>query len=257
MTIQTINKRKSFIIHKDSLHILKDMTNEQAGIFIKAIDFYQQNGHLPDLDFGLKMAIAPFVSQFERDEESYRKTCEARREAGSIGGKQKVANASKSKQKVANLADNKNKNDNDSKNKNKNFIAPTLQEIEAYCKERKNSVNPKSFHDYYSAGNWKDAKGSQVRNWKQKLLTWESRENNASKEGSQSNKFEFLTLFVNNLIGHTLIESIAISPSNKAVIRFKEKAHFDKYSSLEESLKNEVKKKISEELGTNGFEPKY
>lgn len=115
-------KRKSFIIHKDSLHILKDMTNEQAGIFIKAIDFYQQNNQLPELDFGLKMAIIPFINQFERDEENYKKTCEARREAGSIGGKQKVANASKCKQKVAKVADNKNdnknKNDNDIKNDN-------------------------------------------------------------------------------------------------------------------------------------------
>ena len=116
MTTQT--KRKSFIIHKDSLHILKDMTNEQAGIFIKAIDFYQQNNQLPDLDFGLKMAIIPFINQFERDEENYKKTCEARREAGSTGGKQKVANASKCKQKVAKVADNK----NDNKNKNENDI---------------------------------------------------------------------------------------------------------------------------------------
>ena len=113
MTTQT--KRKSFIIHKDSLHILKDMTNEQAGIFIKAIDFYQQNNQLPELDFGLKMAIIPFINQFERDEENYKKTCEARREAGSTGGKQKVANASKCKQKVAKVADNKNENKNDSK----------------------------------------------------------------------------------------------------------------------------------------------
>lgn len=119
-------KRKSFIIHKDSLHILKDMTNEQAGIFIKAIDFYQQNNQLPELDFGLKMAIIPFINQFERDEENYKKTCEARREAGSIGGKQKVANASKCKQKVAKVADNKNdnknKNDNDNDIKNENDL---------------------------------------------------------------------------------------------------------------------------------------
>ena len=118
MTTQA--KRKSFIIHKDSLHILKDMTNEQAGIFIKAIDFYQQNNRLPELDFGLKMAIIPFINQFERDEENYKKTCEARREAGSVGGKQKVANASKCKQKVAKVADNKNDNKNDIKNDIKN-----------------------------------------------------------------------------------------------------------------------------------------
>lgn len=118
----TQTKRKSFIIHKDSLHILKDMTNEQAGIFIKAIDFYQQNNRLPELDFGLKMAIIPFINQFERDEENYKKTCEARREAGSVGGKQKVANASKCKQKVAKVADNKNKNKNKNDIKNENDL---------------------------------------------------------------------------------------------------------------------------------------
>ena len=95
------------------------MTNEQAGIFIKAIQFYQENNNLPELDFGLKMAITPFINQFERDEQNYQKTCEARRLAGSEGGKQKVANASNCKQKVANLADNKNKNKNKNKNDNK------------------------------------------------------------------------------------------------------------------------------------------
>jgi len=114
------NNRKSFIIHKDSLVILNEMSNEQAGIFIKAIKFYQEKGHLPDLDFGLKMAITPFINQFQRDEENYKNTCEARKLAGSKGGKQKVANASKCKQKVANLADSdsKNKSDSDSKSKN-------------------------------------------------------------------------------------------------------------------------------------------
>jgi hypothetical protein len=114
-----MTKRQSFIIHNDSLVILDEMTNEQAGILIKSIYFYQKTGKLPDLDFGLKMAITPFINQFLRDEENYRKTCEARRLAGSEGGKQKVANASKSKQKVANLADNKNKSDNKSESKNK------------------------------------------------------------------------------------------------------------------------------------------
>ena len=50
---------------------------------------------------------------------------------------------------------------------------PTLEEIVAYCKERKSPVDPRKFYDYFQAGGWRDAKGQPVRSWKQKLLTWE------------------------------------------------------------------------------------
>ncbi len=50
---------------------------------------------------------------------------------------------------------------------------PTLEEIEKYCRERNSTVDPQKFFEYFEAGNWKDSKGQPVRNWKQKLLTWE------------------------------------------------------------------------------------
>ena len=53
------------------------------------------------------------------------------------------------------------------------FVPPTLEEIEAYCKQRNNRVNPKAFFDYFTEGKWKDAKGQPVKNWKQKIITWE------------------------------------------------------------------------------------
>ena len=57
--------------------------------------------------------------------------------------------------------------------KGREFIPPTLEEVQAYCKERSSPVDPKKFYEYFTAGGWKDAKGNPVRNWKQKLLTWE------------------------------------------------------------------------------------
>ena len=117
-------KRKSFLLHIDSLDILDDLTNEQVGELFRAIKAYQ-HGETLQLSPIVKVAFSPFKNQFIRDLEKYEKTCKARSAAGSKGGKQKVANASKSQQKVANasksqqkvanLADNKNKN----KNKNK------------------------------------------------------------------------------------------------------------------------------------------
>lgn len=109
------NKKKSFLLHIDSLDILDDLTNGQAGVLFKAIKAYQHDDDFP-LDSIVKIAFSPFKNQFVRDDEKYTKTCERRAIAGSKGGKQKVANASNSKQKVANVADNKNK----TKNKNKN-----------------------------------------------------------------------------------------------------------------------------------------
>lgn len=55
----------------------------------------------------------------------------------------------------------------------KKQLYPTLEEVEAYCRERNNNVDAKAFYDYYSIGGWKDSKGNAVKNWKQKVITWE------------------------------------------------------------------------------------
>lgn len=60
--------------------------------------------------------------------------------------------------------------------KPKGFTAPTLPEVKAYCEEKGLSVDPKAFLDYFTESNWIDSKGNKVRNWKQKLLTWQKYE---------------------------------------------------------------------------------
>ena len=73
-------------------------------------------------------------------------------------------------------------NTNKKPNKKPNvFVPPTLEEIEAYCKERNSNVDAKHFYDYYTEGKWVDAKGNKVRNWKQKLITWEKSNNGGKK----------------------------------------------------------------------------
>lgn len=62
----------------------------------------------------------------------------------------------------------------------KTFIPPTLEDVEEYCKKRNNNVNPSKFYDYYSVSNWVDGSGKKIKNWKQKVITWER--NNPKKE---------------------------------------------------------------------------
>lgn len=64
---------------------------------------------------------------------------------------------------------------------------PTLEEVEAYCRERNNNVDAKAFYDYYSIGGWKDSKGNTVKNWKQKVITWE-------KDGRKDNRVPDFTI---------------------------------------------------------------
>ena len=58
----------------------------------------------------------------------------------------------------------------------KAFIPPSLDDVKEYAQKRGNKVDAQKFFDYYTAGNWKDAKGNPVKNWKQKMITWESRQ---------------------------------------------------------------------------------
>lgn len=60
--------------------------------------------------------------------------------------------------------------------KRKRFTPPTLEEVQAYVKERNSPINADEFFEYYKTGHWIDSEGRPVRNWKQRLLTWEKHE---------------------------------------------------------------------------------
>ena len=65
---------------------------------------------------------------------------------------------------------------------------PTLEEIIAYKEEKNLSVDAYKFFDYFDAGNWYDSKGNKVKNWKQKMLTW----NNHNTSNTDTSKKEKL-----------------------------------------------------------------
>ncbi len=54
------------------------------------------------------------------------------------------------------------------------FTPPTLDEIKNYISQKNYRVDALTFYDYFNEGNWIDSKGNKVKNWKQKLITWEN-----------------------------------------------------------------------------------
>lgn len=69
----------------------------------------------------------------------------------------------------------------------KKFIPPSLEDVEKYAQEKKLKVNAKHFYDYFTEGKWVDSNGKEVKNWKQKILTW----NGYSEKPKQEKKTNF------------------------------------------------------------------
>ena len=62
------------------------------------------------------------------------------------------------------------------------FVKPTLQEVKAYCIERKNDVDPERFVDFYEAKGWMVGK-NKMKDWRAAVRNWER--NGASKSAGQ------------------------------------------------------------------------
>lgn len=54
----------------------------------------------------------------------------------------------------------------------KKFSKPTIEEIEQYCKERKNNIDANVFYDFYESKGWVVGKSS-MKDWKACVRTWE------------------------------------------------------------------------------------
>lgn len=52
------------------------------------------------------------------------------------------------------------------------FVKPTLQEVQAYCQERRNSVDPQAWMDHYESNGWKVGRNP-MKDWKAAVRTWE------------------------------------------------------------------------------------
>lgn len=195
--------KKSFLLHIDSLDILDELTDEQAGKLFKAIKAYQKQ-EMVELDSFVRIAFSPFKNQFIRDNEKYDLTCKRRAEAGRKGGeaksakaskpKQELANASNCQQELANVADNKNKNKNKTKNKsdsdNKNistakaggFTPPTdIETVNYFCEKKSTPEEAEKFWYFYDAKNWMVGK-NKMKNWKSAASGWIARNKGSNKD---------------------------------------------------------------------------
>ena len=158
--------------------MLSSITRMNIETVTKAIEVLKSFGLLQQTDDGT--FILPKVSSMidsasdtdgARRARRFREKLKTERDEMSQGTLQNVTDVVTKRNEIKSKSNRQIKSK--SKSKSYIFVPPTLEEVRAYCQERNNNVSPERFFEYYEAGNWKDAKGNQVKNWKQKLMTWE------------------------------------------------------------------------------------
>lgn len=80
--------------------------------------------------------------------------------------------------------------DKDIKKSSSRFTPPTLEEVQAYCKERNNKVDTERFIDFYSSKGWMVGR-NKMKDWKACIRTWEKDKEQNTKQTHQPKQNKF------------------------------------------------------------------
>lgn len=176
-------------IFTDFMEVVEPLSDEERGRLFNAMLRYAQDGSEPELSGNERFLWTVARQHIDREVAAYKTKVEAGREAGRKSG-QARRKQSESKGTKANEMNQDNDNDknkyNDKNNDNDIYIGPaapapkahiyidppSLEEIERYCQERGNKVDPNYFYDYYQSNGWRVGKNP-MKDWKAAVRAWE------------------------------------------------------------------------------------
>ena len=176
-------------------------SDEEVGIYIRLLCYQHISGSIRGNDFDRireKFKTDEQGNRFNermREESEKRKTYSESRRKNISARYQKKDSSEKTTEDMKNICatyvdtyeehmGNRNRNRNSNSNSSKvvsnksttnKFIPPTYEEVLEYAKEKGREDLAKEYFEYFDTGQWVDSKGEKVKNWKQKFLTWCSR----------------------------------------------------------------------------------
>lgn len=186
--------KNSFILYTEQKAVIDKLTDEQAGRLIKAI-YAHETGEEMELDSILDLVITPFLTSLERNTEKYQKRVETNKkniakrwnedDTKNTNGKNGIQNDTNDTNGNDSDSDSDNVNDLKENTKRKVFAKPTVEEVKAYCTERKNNVDANKFIDFYESKGWLIGKNP-MKDWKACVRTWEKTSNNSPPKPSNA-----------------------------------------------------------------------
>lgn len=116
-------KKEGFLLFTKQKAMFEKMSNEQAGILIKAIYEYEDTGKIPDLEFGLEIAFTSIKTTLDENRVKYQEVSKKRSEAARSKRKQKEQlQANVNFESKSNCIDNESDSDNESDISNNDYM---------------------------------------------------------------------------------------------------------------------------------------
>jgi len=168
--------REFLCVYHDMLPALKNLGYAEVGrLIIAALEYDICDKQPADL-IGKEAILWPMLmSQIDRNKAHYKKICETNRDNVTkrydrIRSNANVYDGTQENRIEQNRTEQKK---TEQKRVSKSaFAPPTLEEVEAYCRERNNTVDAQRFFDYYTSNGWKVGKNP-MKDWKAAVRTWE------------------------------------------------------------------------------------
>ena len=173
--------REYFCAYHSYIKQCKGLSDVELGRLFRALLEYSASGKVPELNGRESVAFDFMSANIDRDAESYKDTCNRNRENISKRYERIRANTSEyetyqekeeEKEKEELLKKDISNEISKKSTRQKKFVPPTVEEVAAYCLERKNKVDAAYFVDHYTSNGWKVGKQN-MKDWKAAVRTWE------------------------------------------------------------------------------------
>lgn len=169
----------------DYLEEWKELKEAEVGRLCMALMEYSRDGKPIKLSGNERFYAARVMMQEDRFKESYEAIVEQRRKAGKASADKRASTDANESQRDATDANETNNKEIETETEinipvpigtgRPRFAPPSVEEVEAYCQERGNSVDPAQFVNFYASKGWKVGR-EPMKDWKAAVRTWEQRD---------------------------------------------------------------------------------
>jgi hypothetical protein len=186
-----MESKKYLKLFVDTLERCRKLSDAEFGRLIRAALAYKATGGEVSLEGREELLWDGMKLDIDRDNEAYDARINQMRENGLKGGRPRKPNGFSENQKNQMVFSESKKSQDKDKDKDEDrkekppyggqkksahFSAPSVADVMAYCAERKNSIDPERFVDYYEARGWMIGKNP-MKSWKAAVRTWEKNQN--------------------------------------------------------------------------------